>query len=99
MSNLINHPQHYNQKDRKECWTEMEEIFGKDSVIVFDVLNAYKYLYRAGEKPDNPKEQDLAKINTYMTHAYSLIEQGCKKEALQVYLAMERKLKESEGKQ
>lgn len=63
------HPSHYNKEGRKECWEEMEEIFGIDSVIDFDILSAYKYLYRAGEKEGNPKEQDIAKIRNYVEHA------------------------------
>lgn len=63
------HPTHYNQKDRKECWDEMIEIFGKDAVIIFDCLNAYKYYYRKGLKDGNSYEQDSEKMENYMEHA------------------------------
>lgn len=70
---LVNHPQHYNQEGRKECWEEMEEIFGPMAVAIFDVLSAYKYEYRAGSKDDNPEEQDKAKIDNYMHHSADLL--------------------------
>lgn len=66
------HPSHYNKEGRKECWLEMEERFGTDSVITFDILSAYKYLYRAGAKEGNPREQDIAKIRNYIDHAEML---------------------------
>lgn len=72
MSGMVNHPQHYRKEGRKECWEEMEEIFGIDSVIDYDILSAYKYLYRAGLKEGNPKEQDIAKIRSYVEHAEEL---------------------------
>ena len=68
-NNLVIHPKHYNTEGRPECWEEMEEIFGKDAVMIFDILSAYKYYYRAGEKEGNPPEQDMAKIENYMNHA------------------------------
>lgn len=73
MSDNVRHPTHYNLADRKECWEEMREIFGNRCVIIFDVLNAYKYYYRRGSKDGNPKEQDEAKIEAYMNHAKELL--------------------------
>ena len=66
---LVFHPSHYNVGGRKECWTEMEELFGPGAVAIFDCLSAYKYLYRKGEKADNSAEQDLAKVENYVNHA------------------------------
>lgn len=70
---LVIHPDHYNKEGRKECWDEMLEIFGPNAVAIFDLLSAYKYLYRAGEKDGNPAEQDQAKIDNYIQHAANLI--------------------------
>ena len=79
---MVIHPEHYNTVGRKECWTEMIEIFGdsqsdiilgEEAVIIFDMMSAYKYWYRAGEKDGNPKEQDLAKIDNYINHAQGLL--------------------------
>ena len=64
MSN-INHPIHYNLPGRKECIVEMEELFGLEATATFCLMNAYKYLYRAGEKEDNSKEQDINKAKWY----------------------------------
>jgi hypothetical protein len=71
MSN-VDHPSHYNQPGKKECIVEMEEHFGKEAVAIFDLLNAYKYLYRAGCKQNNPKTQDISKAKWYFQHANSL---------------------------
>lgn len=70
---MVIHPDHYNVEGRKECWEEMREKFGDEAVAVFDILSAYKYLYRAGEKDGNPKEQDKAKIDNYMNHSADII--------------------------
>lgn len=70
---LVYHPSHYNTEGRKECWDEMIEIFGADAVVIFDVLSAYKYHYRAGLKEGNPTDQDLEKIKNYMEHAKRLM--------------------------
>lgn len=70
---LVYHPKHYNQTGRKECWDEMRELFGDEAVAIFDCLSAYKYYYRAGEKADNPEEQDKAKIENYVRHSAELI--------------------------
>lgn len=70
---LVFHPKHYNKENRRECWDEMIELFGPDAVVIFDVLSAYKYYYRAGSKDNNPEEQDLEKIKMYMKHAGKLL--------------------------
>ena len=64
MSN-VNHPDHYNLPNRKECIVEMEELFGLEITATFCLTNAYKYLYRAGEKTGNSKEQDIEKAKWY----------------------------------
>lgn len=73
MSDLVIHPEHYNKEGRKECWEEMIEKFGPMAVAIFDILSAYKYHYRAGEKDGNPEEQDLAKIENYMHHSADIL--------------------------
>lgn len=69
MKDMVNHPKHYNSEGRKECIVEMEEKYGKEIVCTFCLTNAYKYLYRAGEKNDNPKEQDIEKAKWYYNYA------------------------------
>ena len=73
MSDLVKHPSHYNKEGRLECWDEQEIAYGTFAVVCFDILNAHKYMYRAGEKKGNPKEQDIAKINNYINHANKLM--------------------------
>lgn len=76
MEENVIHPNHYNQKGRHECWDEMIDTFGAGATSIFDCLNAYKYMYRAGNKEGNSKEQDMAKADNYINHAKSLIESG-----------------------
>lgn len=93
------HPTHYNQSNRKECWDEMVEIFGKDAVIIFDVLNAYKYYYRKGFKDGNSCEQDAEKMENYMNHARDLMLSKAivdNVDSTMVYLVMKDILNESE---
>ena len=64
-SNQVDHPSHYNTPGRKECIVEMEEQYGLGNTAIFCLMNAYKYLYRAGEKADNSQENDIAKARWY----------------------------------
>jgi hypothetical protein len=66
---LINHPSHYNAENRKECIVEMEEYYGAKMVAIFCLMNAYKYLYRAGMKGGNSKQQDVSKARWYYDYA------------------------------
>jgi hypothetical protein len=68
----VNHPSHYKREGKKECIVEMEEAFGTESVITFCLLNAYKYMYRAGLKEGNAEEQDKQKALWYCEYAAKL---------------------------
>lgn len=65
----VEHPSHYNREGKKECIVLMEEIFGKYWTGVFCVINAFKYRYRAGDKPDESTERDLEKAKWYLNRA------------------------------
>lgn len=73
MAEMVSHPSHYNKDGRKECIVEMEEKYGAEVTAVFCLTNAYKYLYRAGEKIDNPMEQDRNKAKWYFDYTNKLI--------------------------
>lgn len=73
MNNQVNHPSHYAKAGRKECIVEMEEKYGPVVTAVFCLTNAYKYLYRAGDKADNPMEQDTDKAKWYWNYTNKLI--------------------------
>ena len=50
MSNVndnVNHPSHYCQEGSMECIDEMIMLFGKEEVMHFCKLNAWKYRKRA----------------------------------------------------
>lgn len=68
MKEMVNHPSHYNIDGRKECIVEIEEKFGFLALLYFCCGNAYKYLYRAGMKDDNSREQDIEKAKWYMNY-------------------------------
>lgn len=74
MAEMVSHPSHYNKDGRKECIVEMEEKYGAEVTAVFCLTNAYKYLYRAGNKADNPMEQDRNKAKFYFDYTNKLIE-------------------------
>lgn len=62
---------YYNKDGRKECWEEMMEVSAMGTAL-FDLWNAYKYLYRAGDKADNSKENDTKKARNYVNHAKNI---------------------------
>ena len=71
--NLVEHPEHYNVPGRKECIVEMLERYGFVATATFCLLNAYKYLYRAGDKENNPFEQDIDKAKWYFNYTNKLL--------------------------
>lgn len=73
---LVNHPSHYNVPGRKECIVEMQELYGDFITAIFCLTNAYKYLYREGEKDGNPQEQDRKKAIWYYNYAKKLTDDG-----------------------
>ena len=54
-----------------ELITKMEEKFGVKETFHFELLNAYKYIYRAGEKAG--AEKDIEKAKNYFQMAVELI--------------------------
>lgn len=61
MSN-VNHPSHYNQQGI-EVIDLMLKSFGRQAVLDFCLLNAFKYRMRAGYKGD--AHEDIAKAMWY----------------------------------
>ena len=72
-NSVVNHPSHYQQAGRKECIVEMEEKYGGEYTAIFCLTSAYKYLYRAGNKENNPLEQDKSKAKWYFDYTNKLI--------------------------
>ncbi len=68
----IQHPNHYKLR-KYECFDEMLALFGKEQLISFCRLSAYKYFYRAGNKPQNDKQTDIDKANFYIEYINKLI--------------------------
>ena len=67
----VNHPAHYNQGGI-ECIDAMLAAFGREKVADFCHLNAFKYLWRAGQK--GGKTEDLRKARWYIDKILKLSE-------------------------
>lgn len=72
MSEQVNHPSHYNRGEI-ECIDAMESAFGASAVADFCKINAFKYIWRAGEKAGNSEVQDIEKAVWYLNKAKELI--------------------------
>ena len=65
MSDAIN-PSHYRLDGKKECIEEIKDLIGVNATCYFCIGNAYKYMYRAGNKDGNSYEQDINKCKWYI---------------------------------
>ena len=65
----VNNPPHYSG-EKFQCVDVMENVFGKEALINFCILNSFKYLWRYNKK-FNPIE-DLKKAQWYLNKAISL---------------------------
>ena len=72
--NQVEHPSHYSQEGRLECLEEMLLMFGKENVITWCRITAYKYYYRAGNKEHESAEKDRAKAMFYLNYVKKLQE-------------------------
>ena len=70
----VEHPSHYSQEGRLECLEEMLLMFGKENVITWCRMTAYKYYYRAGNKEHESAEKDRAKAMFYLNYVKKLQE-------------------------
>ena len=64
---MVNHPSHY-KNNTYECIDVMLDIFGKDKIIAFCELNAFKYLWRANNKGTDiqDKKKAIWYLNKYI---------------------------------
>lgn len=58
----VDHPAHYNQ-GKFECIDVMKDVFGKQAVADFCILNAFKYIYRHRSKDG---VNDIKKAEWYL---------------------------------
>lgn len=68
-------PNHYKQGS-KEVIEMMQDIWGKENLIAYCEMNAFKYRMRAGLKPEQSVERDLEKAKWYSDKANRL-RNGC----------------------
>lgn len=64
---------YYTKAKHKECIVEMREKYGDYAVYCFCRCNAYKYLYRAGLKENNPALQDWSKAQWYINYCNDIV--------------------------
>ena len=68
---MVNHPPHY-KNNKYECIDVMLDIFGKEKVLAFCELNAFKYQWRANFKGTDI--QDKKKTEWYLNKYIELKE-------------------------
>lgn len=73
MPDYVNAPPHYTRNGAMECIEEMKLLFGKQEVMSFCKLNAWKYRYRAVEKNGI---EDIYKSDWYMNKYKELREEN-----------------------
>lgn len=70
---LVDHPAHYGGKDDVyEAIKVIRAWRGDEATREFCIGSAIKYLSRAGKKPGEPIERDLAKAGWYIDYAAGL---------------------------
>lgn len=74
--NTVNHPTHYTSGCGFECIEMMEMVFGKEAVIDYCVVNAFKYIWRHKQKNGT---EDIAKAEWYLKYASKLTEGGLRR--------------------
>lgn len=91
----VNHPEHYQKAGRKECIEEMIDLYGRNVTAIFCLTNAYKYLYRAGQKENNSEQQDIQKARWYFNYVNNhLVSCVRYKGVLRLYKDVKEALKE-----
>jgi len=74
---LVNHPDHYSGgaglNTSIEVIEMMRRIWGKDVLISFCEMNAFKYRMRAGKKDKATALEDLDKARWYEDYANKLV--------------------------
>lgn len=74
---IINKAAHYNRDGAIECIDEMELIYGAEALMIFCLLSAHKYRYRANAK--GHAKQDLKKSDYYIRKYKEIKERLAKK--------------------
>ena len=93
MTENVNHPTHYNLPGRKECIKEMEEKYGTLITATFCLTNAYKYIYRAGNKENSSKKQDIQKAIWYYNWTVRHSSAVRSKDLIKLFLDIRKELK------
>ena len=92
IDNKISHPKHYNIKGKRECIVAIREDYGDFVAAIFCLTNAYKYLYRAGNKQGESVEDDIAKARWYFDY-HKKLSYVFDKDALRLHKYVKEELK------
>lgn len=65
MSDPVKSPDHY-KAGQYECLDIMRARYGQSAFKAFCLMNAFKYLFRQGRKPEVDGDEDAAKAKHYM---------------------------------
>lgn len=74
MTDLVNHPPHYQSDNGVECIDAIRSALGSEAFIAHCRATAMKYIWRTGKK-DNA-QQDIAKAVWYLQRALKEMEQN-----------------------
>lgn len=66
--------EYYNKANQPCCLDAMIEKYGLYDTAMFCRLNAFKYEYRRGYKPNESYESDTEKMNWYLNKYNELLE-------------------------
>lgn len=67
MADNVHHPQHYQGTKNFECLEIMKFIFGDGHTTMYAMQNAFKYIWRDGQKGDG--REDAEKAQEYIDWA------------------------------
>lgn len=89
----VNHPSHYKKEEQKECIDQIIDDYGRNIGAIFCLTNAYKYLYRAGNKEGSPEKEDIAKARWYFEYVNGrLLSSVTGKHILSLYCYIKKEL-------
>lgn len=63
---IVQHPNHYGAGQGLQCIEAMLQTFGKNALMSFCKLNAFKYIWRSDHK--EKEAQDLEKAQRYLEY-------------------------------
>jgi hypothetical protein len=76
MTDLVNHPPHYQSDNGIECIDAIRSALGSEAFTAHCRATAIKYIWRTGKKDKAAEVQDLHKAIWYLQRAAKELEQN-----------------------